>query len=295
MELYSKDFAAPIMKIKDESLMDDYYDLLQYSFDLIKRSEKYKRYSYYIWDIVLKYFENLKVYGKSKYLLDLEKWVNMNSDNLIDINWFKYRVQELRKIYLNETDKPITMYECIRQYNRLKHNTYLDITSSRDLLELIQEIIDNDLRKWVELGGAYKFIEESIRNQETMIQKTIKTQFENALLRRGIRDVGIIREPQLLDDIRPDFLISYGFIGSIVVEIKRVTNQQVKNVKEREQYVSKLKRYIEGTNSDYLIYLLFNTKKEDELEKYLTELEECYKDNAQIFVEGLDCVGKGDI
>ena len=53
-------------------------------------------------------------------------------------------------------------------------------------------------------------------------------------------------------------------------------------------------KYIEGTNSDYLIYLLFNTKKEDELSKYLSEVEECYKDNARIFVKGLDCIGEGD-
>ena len=294
VELSSKRFAAPIMKVRDESLREDYYNLLQYSFDLIRKSEKYRRYSYYIWDIVLKYFENLKITGKSKYLLDLEKWVNENSNSLIDINWFKYRVQELRKVYLNETDKPVTMYECIKQYNRLKHNTYLDITCSRDLLELIHEIINDDLRKWIELGGAYKFIEESTRNQEVMIQKTIKTQFENALLRRGIRDIGIIREPQLLDDIRPDFLISYGFIGSVIIEVKRITNPQVKNKKKREQYASKLVKYIEGTNSDYLIYLLFNTKKEDELRKYLSEVEECYKDNTQIFVKGLDCVGEVD-
>lgn len=294
-ELYFKDFAAPIMKVRDESLIDDYKNLLQYSFELIKKSEKYRSYSYYIWDIVLKYFENLKVTGKSKYLLDLEEWVNRNSDSLIDINWFKYRIQELRRIYLNETDKPVTMYECIRQYNKLKHNTYLDITSPRDIFELVQEIIDNDLKKWIESEGAYKFIEESTGKQETMIQKTIKTQFENALLRRGIRDIGIIREPQLLDDIRPDFLISYGFIGSVVVEIKRVSNTQVQREKERKEYASKLKRYIEGTNSDYLIYLLFKTKREDRLDEYLLEVEKCYKDNERIIVKGLDCVRKIDI
>ena len=55
-ELYFKDFAAPIMKVRDESLIDDYKNLLQYSFELIKKSEKYRSYSYYIWDIVLKYF-----------------------------------------------------------------------------------------------------------------------------------------------------------------------------------------------------------------------------------------------
>jgi len=71
-ELYCKDFASPIMKVRDESFIDDYKNLLKYSFQLIKKSQKYRRYSYYIWDIVLKYFENLKVTGKSKHLLDLD-------------------------------------------------------------------------------------------------------------------------------------------------------------------------------------------------------------------------------
>jgi len=26
----------------------------------------------------------------------------------------------------------------------------------------------------------------------------------------------------------------------------------------------------------------------------LSEVEECYKDNARIFVKGLDCIGEGD-
>jgi len=289
-ELYFKNFASPIMKVRDESLIDNYFELLKFSFELINKDSEYKKYSYYIWDIVLKYIENLKVIGKSKYLLVLETWVNRNSSKLVDVNWFKHRIQELRKIYLDETDKPVTMFECVKIYNEIKQNNYLDITCPRDLLELIQDIIKNDLKKWVELGGAYKFIEESTRNQETMIQKTITTQFENALLRRGIRDVGIIREPQLLNDIRPDFLISYGFIGSIVIEIKRITNPEVKNKEKRENYASKLIKYIEGTNSDYAVYLLFNTKKEDELNKFLPEVEKCYEDNSKIFVNGLDCI-----
>ena len=101
------------------------------------------------------------------------------------------------------------------------------------MVSVIQKIIDEDLREWVEFEGAYRFIEQSTGKQETMIQKTIKTQFENALLKRGFRNVGIIREPQLLDDIRPDFLISYGFVGKVIVEIKRVSNEQVTNRSKR--------------------------------------------------------------
>jgi hypothetical protein len=289
-ELTYKKFASPIMCIKDEKYKDLYLGLLNFSFTLVKKDQKYNSYCKYIWDIVLKYFENLKDTGNSKHLINLEMWIQENSTKLEDINWFKYRIQELRRIYLNETDKPKSIIECIIRYNELKKNLYLRITSSRDLLEYIRQVINEDLKKWVEFEGAYKFIEKSKGDQETMIQKTIKTQFENALLRRGFMNVGIIREAQLLDDIRPDFIISYGFVGSVVVEIKRVVNSQIKNEEEREKYIEKLVHYIEGTKSDYLIYLIFNTKKEDELETYTRKIQECYRNDLRIFVEGLDCV-----
>lgn len=46
---------------------------------------------------------------------------------------------------------------------------------------------------------------------ETDIQKNIKIQLENSFLRRGFRtnEITLIRELQLLDDKRTDFLIFY--------------------------------------------------------------------------------------
>ena len=41
------------MKVRDESLIDNYFELLKFSFELINKDSEYKKYSYYIWDIVL--------------------------------------------------------------------------------------------------------------------------------------------------------------------------------------------------------------------------------------------------
>lgn len=290
-ELLTKYFAQPLMEISDIKYKLKFYNLLKNSLKKLNDDEYTDiQYRDYITQIVFRYFENLRITKNSRNLIDLEIWIQKNSSKIKNINGYKYRIQELRKLYLNEADKPISIQQCIKIYNRLKHNIYLDIASPEDLLNIIREVINKDLYKWIKFEGAYKFIEESTGNQETMIQKTIKTQFENALFKRGFRGTGIIREPQLLNDIRPDFLISYGFVGSIVIEVKRIANKEVINKGEREKYLLKLKKYLEGTNSNYLIYLLFNTKKEDDLEKYLPEIKECYQDEHQITVEGLSCV-----
>lgn len=71
---------------------------------------------------------------------------------------------------------------------------------------------DVDLRRWIEGEGAYdlllgeKVFKTKKQEYEKLIQKTLKPQIENVLLRRGFQ-VEVIREPQLLDEKRTDFLV----------------------------------------------------------------------------------------
>ena len=74
------------------------------------------------------------------------------------MNWFKYKLYKLRAEYMRYIGKPQNIAECIKKYNKLKETQYLDIASSEDLFELIKKVINEDLRRWVEDEGAYKFI-----------------------------------------------------------------------------------------------------------------------------------------
>ena len=42
---------------------------------------------------------------------------------------------------------------------------------------------------------------------------------------------------------------------------------------------------MDGTDSDYVIYLLFNTKKEDKLKDYVKEVKESYKDEKWVLLK----------
>ena len=290
-ELHNRHFASPIMNLKQPKYKKQLFALLDESFTVLKRGDNYRSYAQYIWEIVVAYFNNLKELKSYTHLKDLESYIEKNSSKE-GMNWFKYNLHKLRQEYLRYIGKPQDIAECIKIYNKLKETQYLDIATSRDLFEVVRQVIDKDLRKWVESEGAYEFIQNASRTQEPLIQKTIKTQLENTLLKKGLRgnEVSIRREEQLLDDKRTDFLISYGFIGPILIEIKRIDNQEVRNNSKRLGYKKKLLQYIKGTKSEFGIFLIFRINNKYSLKDYLPKVKEVYKDCHNVEVIGLDCI-----
>ena len=77
-----------------------------------------------------------------------------------------------------------------------------------------------------------------------------------------------------MDDTRTDFLISYGFVGPILIETKRVDRPEVVNDKKRKKYKSKLLQYINGTKSDWGIFLIFQINDKYSLKDILVKIEE---------------------
>jgi hypothetical protein len=287
--LIKKEFAQPIYNLKDSSYLDRFINLLDKSLEIYRRGDEYREYARYLWEIIVTYFKNLKEDRSYHPLKELENYVLENSSRP-GINWFKDKLRELKREYLNYIGKPQYFSECIKKYNRFKEQQYLEIATTRDLFEILQNIVENDLRQWVEDEGAYKFIINAKRPQEALIQKTIKTQFEYSLLRRGVRNSDIIREPQLLDDYRPDFLIYYGFIGPVFIEIKRLDNDEIQKPAERLKYSKKLKKYMEGTKSEYGIYLIFRIKEGKDLNDYIKKIRESLYEEKRISVIPLDCI-----
>jgi hypothetical protein len=87
------------------------------------------------------------------------------------------------------------------------------------------------------------------------VQRTLKAQIENVLMRRGI-DSQVLREPQLLDDKRADFLIRYGFIGPVILEIKLTSNSDVarRDFAKSPSFAS-MKRYMAGYGGSHGLFV----------------------------------------
>jgi len=208
-------------------------------------------------------------------------------------------LQDLKQAYLDKVNES-NIVKAIKKYNQLENEDYLPVSSSFELRELIKDIIEEDIRRWIEDEGAYKHIQELAKkekntNAEDFIQKSIKSQIELALVKRGFRDTdySIIREEQLLDDRRLDFTIRYGFIGSVMIELKLGHNSEAKpTTKNGKEYIEKLKNYMNGSNSDYGLFVIFNVKKDEskEFSEQMIELSKLYENVDDISVLGLNCV-----
>jgi hypothetical protein len=179
----------------------------------------------------------------------------------------------------------------------------MKIATPNDLNEKVKDVIDTDLRRWVENEGAYSFIvgdkvfDAKKQNYENLIQKTIEAKVENAFLKRGFETVNIIREPQLLDDKRVDFLIFYGFIGPILVEIKLSTSKDLvgskKTLQSKPSYKS-LSQYMNGYNAHFGVFLVFDnkkrTKRSDKWETHFEKIRNAYQKIDNVTVLDLKCI-----
>ena len=268
-ELHDKEFASPLMRLKDLKYKKKLLELLLYSFRLIKRDKSYYPYAQYIWQIVYAYFDNLKEEKSYKPIKDLEKYLQEHSHES-GANWFSGRIRELRRSYMNFIGKPSNVSKCIQVYNNFKAGQYLEITSPLDLLEKAKDIINKELKAWV-IGEGQKII----KAEETDIQKYIKIQLENGFLRKGFRpqEVTVIREPQLQDDKRTDFIIFYGFIGPIIIEVKLSRSSDLKGQLENKKSFKSMKHYMDNYKAFSGIFLVIDNQFARKRSSWTTQLK----------------------
>ena len=288
-ELNDKSFARPIMNLRDPVYEDMIIDLADKAFEIYGEDLNYRAYGTYLWKIAVDYYNNLREMRTYRYLLSLIKHIEAKYSNHPAYVYFSYDLHDLNFNYLQYLGHPNDFATCIKKYNEVKEKQYLDISCPRELFELIHTILDEDILNWIEAEGAYRYIQEHQVNED-LIQKTLKTQIENGLLKRGVRRAEVRREEQLLDDKRPDMLINYGFIGPILIELKLSDNRELANATERDKYKTKLKQYIDATGAYFGLFLIFRVKQTSDLVKVYTEVTKTYSDCNQIYVKTFDCI-----
>jgi hypothetical protein len=225
--------------------------LLLKSAELTEKGKKTQ--ASYLREIVFQHLTQLKEHGSFEPLVKIERFLNENKDRG-DLHWFEYKLSDLKRSYLETIARPSNIMGSIKRYNTTKEKDYLPIATPEELLETIKETVETDLRRWVEKEGAYKSINELAQKKnrkaaEEFIQKSILAQIELSLIKKGFRssDYRIKREEQLPDDKRLDITISYGFVGSIVLELKLSHNSEAKASTEKaREYIQKLHQYLNG-------------------------------------------------
>ncbi len=259
---FGKEFAKPLMELKSYGFEEKFLDLIDKALEVWALGDGYHPYAQYLWEIVYAYFENLKEYGDYKPLRLLEEKIALVGNKKEGANWLAARMVSLRRSYLNTIGKPSQFAEAVRKYNSAREYDDKRIITSADLARHLHDAIDTDLRRWIEGEGAYELIltgkiyETKKQEYEKLIQKTLKSQIENVMLKRGFH-VDLLREPDLLDDKRVDLIIRYGFVGPVILEVKLTSNSDIRStsVSSSKSYKS-LSQYMRGYGADYGIFLI---------------------------------------
>lgn len=284
---HGKPFAKPLMELKTKDFENVYLEILDSAMDVWNKGVEFQAYAQYMWEIVYAYFDNLKEYGSYEPLKLLEKRIAQLKDRA-GANWLASSMVRLRRSYLQ---KPSNISEAVRKYNEAKTYSDKKIQNSNDLFVQIQNVIETDLRTWVEGEGAYNVIVSEKKykgnaNHEDLVQKTIKTQLSYHLLKKGLQ-VEITREEQLLDGKRTDLIVRYGFVGPIIIEVKLSSHGDVRarKIENSESYTS-MQKYMSGYSASHGIFLIMdNTGKKPHIEN----AKKIFSQIQNVTVTSLDC------
>ncbi|HXM92814.1 MAG TPA: hypothetical protein VOA64_00945 [Candidatus Dormibacteraeota bacterium] len=267
-----KPFARPLMKLKTRGFEQDYLQLLDCAASLWSKGKDFYAYATYLWDVVYAYFDNLKEHGSYEPLQALEKKL-ATIKYKEGSNWLAARISQLRRAYLAYLGKPQNIAEAIRRYNSARHHDNKKIVNSEDLIHQVKEVFETDLTQWIQAEGAYdllltgKVYKTKIQQYEKLVQKTLKSQIEILLLKRGFQ-IEILREPQLLDEKRTDLLIRYGFAGPVIVEVKLTSNTDMRIAKpEKSASFTSMKQYMKGYGASHGIFIVIDNHGARNLER----------------------------
>jgi hypothetical protein len=265
-------YAKALTDLRAGGHEQDYLKLLDQALALWAKGEKFYQYAIYLWGIVYAYFNNLKELGSYGPLQTLEQKIATVKEQEGG-NWLAAHMVPLRREYLSYLGKPRSIAEAIQQYNSARRYTRKEIINSQDLSHHLQDAIDTDLTRWIEAEGAYdllytgKVYKTKIQQHEKLVQKTLKSQVENILLKRGFQ-VDVYREPQLLDEKRPDLLVRYGFAGPVIVEVKLTSNKDMRTTKPKQSAsYANMKQYLEGYGASHGLLLVIDNKRTNSLQK----------------------------
>lgn len=287
---FSPSFAEPLMQLCCQNYLSEYLELLEKAITIYSQGQEFYAYVDYLFRIVFSYLENLKERETYNPLFKLE-------EKIIEIGYtykifsLNYLITNLRRSYLISLC-PKNISQAIKNYNNARNFDDKQILNSKNLLEHLLDGLEVDVRRWIEGEGAYNLIlgekvfKAKKQEYETLIQKTIKTQIENIFLKRGFQ-IRLERESQLIDAKRVDFLVWYGFVGPILIEVKLMSSSDMNrsNIDQTKSFKS-MQRYMDGYGAAFGILLLIINKESDNIQiinEAFEKIENVYVKSFSIF------------
>jgi hypothetical protein len=275
-------FARPLMLAKEPGYEENYLSLIDKGIELWGRGPAFHAYAEYLWNIAFAYFDNLAETGYAP-LERLENRLAKARDS-DGTNLLAMRLVGLRRKYLGYLG-PKNIADAVHRFNEVRQYSDRRISNAEELFHHVREVLRTDVRRYIEGEGGHRFLSRATGDREDFGQKALKAQIETFLGRRGFW-VDVTREPQLLDDRRVDFLVRYGFVGPVLIELKLTSNRDLKrrSLDEAQSYVN-MRQYMEGFNAPHGIFLVIDNEGASNLE----EIDATYGAIPNVHVEIFRC------
>jgi hypothetical protein len=208
-------------------------------------------------------------------------------------NFLELTLSELRAYFTNLA-KPSSILEASLHYNSLRDSILTDIPDAFTLKEKVIRILRKDD------DGFLKTILEKINhrtNQEAArekdIQNELKLLIENRFYREGLT-ITILRETETDTGKKADYLISYGFVNPILIELKYSDHGDLKSensskkIEKTDSYTNFL-HYKNNFHCEYGIFLILDNE-EHKLDTWISKekkVRKAYEKNSNVEVISL--------
>ena len=268
------------MNIKDnDSLINQMFELFDFGLSLSVKSDT-QEYSGYLLRQIYLFFVNT---NKITYISELRKRVE--AFNTTNMSYLAYNIMNnAESIFLK--NERTTISKAIKLYNRCIDEFYLQIRNNGDLRRYFSKI-QYEVQKEIQDQGIYALVRQQSLSED-YIQRELKNTIINKCCQMGLETIQVDREVALQDNKRTDFLIRYGLCDPIMIELKLLNNQEIKNKKERQRYKKKFVQYTNATNACLSVFWVFDVHKGGSIEDF-ENLKAEYRDLNNTLVLLTDC------
>ena len=268
------------MTIKDnDGLFNQMFDLFEFGLSLCVKPDTQEYSSYLLRQIYL-FFVNT---NKITYISELRKRVE--AFNATNFSYLAYNIMNnAENIFLK--NERMTASKAIKLYNRCVDEPYLQIRNNGDLRQYFSKI-QYEVQKEIQDQGIYALVRQQSLSED-FIQRELKNTIINKCCQMGLDAIQVDREVALQDNKRTDFLIRYGLCDPIMIELKLLNNQEIKNKKERQKYKKKFVQYTNATKACLSVFWVFDVHKGGSIEDF-ENLKAEYRDLNNTLVLLTDC------
>ncbi len=303
--LPEEDLGKPIGYINGEVFKEELISFIKTGISISKKDKKLFRYvKHEVWKPAISALFNSTIPSEkfSQILKDISDFLEQEKDHVSFIR-FKELLEGVKQEFLKSRAERLSFNASIKKYKAIKERRYLDILTVSDLFEAVKKVIEIDLLREAK-QGVYSYLSDLVSQNETMVQKMLASHFKQLLVEYSNKDsvfhsgiLNVVRESEIANGKKVDFLINYGPVGTVMVEVKLSRNSELSSGNLENYRDNWFLQYLDQTQSQYGVFLILRIdphKSKKDFDAQINRVKEVYKGYENIEVMGIDCLGNVD-